>query len=250
MADVAQTNLQLYNQLVARSWTIDDLARVRAGYELAARLFSGRYRCSGKPFVDHLVGTASVVADVGGRVELVLAALLHAAYEQGDFGRGRRARGAARRITVRRAVGDEAEALVSAYGRSTWTTQTLSELCADADALDAVERDVTVLRLANEVDEHVDLGARYCDRGGVPMYGEPAVRDMATLAQRLGMPDLAARFHAIADIERGVTVALPLRSSARGSQVLVPASSRRTFARSARAVAARARHLLQRGSPA
>src|SRR5205085_1702384 len=118
VADVAQTNLQLYNQLIARSWNIDDVARVRPAYELAARLFSGRYRCSGKPFVDHLVGTASVVADSGGRVELVLAALLHAAYEHGDFGRGRRARGDERRTAVRRVVGDEAEALVFAYSRS------------------------------------------------------------------------------------------------------------------------------------
>ena len=107
-----------------------------------------------------------------------------------------------------------------------------------------------LLRLANEIDEHVDLGSRYCDRGGVAIYGEPALRDMAMLAERLGMPDLAARFHTIADVERDVTVPLPLRSSTRGSEVLVPSSRRRAFARSARALAARARHVLRRSSPA
>src|SRR5262245_11904038 len=75
--DIAQTNLQLYNQLLARGWTTNDLHHARAAYELAADLFSGQYRCSGKPFVAHLVGTASVAAAVGLPSELVLAALLH-----------------------------------------------------------------------------------------------------------------------------------------------------------------------------
>jgi hypothetical protein len=245
VAEVAQTNLQLYNQLIARSWRVEDLARVKGAYDLAARLFSGRYRCSGKPFVDHLVGTASVVADLGERVDMVAAALLHAAYEQGDFGGGRAGRPEARRAAVARAVGSGAEALVFAYGTTPWTTDTLARRRTDADTLDAIERDVIVLRLANEADEHIDLGTRYCDRGGFALYDEDAVAEMALLAERIGVPALAVRLRAIADAERGITVPVPLRSSASGSEVIVPRSARRPFARSARHLLGRARNALR-----
>ena len=74
---IAQTNLQLYNQLFAQPSTANDLGDVRAAYELAAELFSGLYRCSGKPFVAHVVGTASVVATVDGRRDLLSPAPVH-----------------------------------------------------------------------------------------------------------------------------------------------------------------------------
>ena len=70
----AQTNLQLYNQLLALSWPADDLERVRAAYEFVDELFSGLHRGSGKTFIAHLIGTASVAAGVDGRHDVVLAA--------------------------------------------------------------------------------------------------------------------------------------------------------------------------------
>ena len=80
MAEVAQTNLQLYNQLIAAGWSDANLDRTQAAYALAADLFAGQIRSSGKTFLEHLVGTASAVAAVGGRPALVHAALLHATF--------------------------------------------------------------------------------------------------------------------------------------------------------------------------
>ena len=44
----AQTNLQLYNQLLALSWSADDLEVVRAAYEFMDELFSGLHRGLGQ----------------------------------------------------------------------------------------------------------------------------------------------------------------------------------------------------------
>ena len=100
----AQTNIQLFEQLRQGGMPEAERARVAAAYDLAARLFTGRFRCSGKTFLAHLVGTASVAARHGGSEPIVSAALLHAAYDQGDFGILLRGLTAGNRESVRRAV--------------------------------------------------------------------------------------------------------------------------------------------------
>jgi (p)ppGpp synthase/HD superfamily hydrolase len=59
----AQTNLQLYRQL--RDRTDADVALVAAAYELALSLFPRSFRATGKPFLCHLVGTASILDSHG-----------------------------------------------------------------------------------------------------------------------------------------------------------------------------------------
>jgi (p)ppGpp synthase/HD superfamily hydrolase len=58
----AQTNIQLLNQLRAGGYATAELARIRDVYEFAMLLFTGRYQPCGKPFIDHLVGTVSILA--------------------------------------------------------------------------------------------------------------------------------------------------------------------------------------------
>src|SRR5690349_4857301 len=82
----AQTNVMLYRQLHQIGYGSESLARVRAAYEFAAELFAGRFRACGRPFLAHLVGTTSILAEIGAAEIIVVAGLLHAAYEQGDFG--------------------------------------------------------------------------------------------------------------------------------------------------------------------
>src|SRR4051812_2155144 len=154
--ELAQTNLQLYEQLISRGWTARDLAAVRDAYELSAQLFSGRYRASGKTFVAHVVGTASCVAAIGGTPPMVSAALLHAAYEHGDFGPDQdRAHGRARLVDE---VGPEVEALVAEYTATPLNVATIEDLQRRAADLPSLTRDVVLIRTANEVDDHVDRG--------------------------------------------------------------------------------------------
>ena len=89
MHSYAQTNIQLFNQLRHGGYSNTELSLVRDAYELAMDLFTGRYQPSGKPFVAHVVGTASILASLRLSAQVVAAGLLHNVYEQGDFGNGR-----------------------------------------------------------------------------------------------------------------------------------------------------------------
>src|SRR5262249_47294175 len=83
--EFAQTIIQLHNQLVRDGYTVDDLRQVRRAYDLAATLFGGMLRASGKTFLAHCVGTASTLARFGAPGVVVVAGLLHAAYTHGRF---------------------------------------------------------------------------------------------------------------------------------------------------------------------
>src|SRR5262249_6068970 len=117
----AQTNLQLYGQLLALGHASADVAAGAEAYELAMRLLAGCFRGSGKPFLAHAVGTASVLGSVRARVPVVSAGLLHAAYTLGEFGNGWRGASPAKRAEVRRAVGSEVEELVTRYTELEWS---------------------------------------------------------------------------------------------------------------------------------
>jgi len=86
----AQTNLGLYKQAHAAGYARGELVWLRDCYEFATSLFTGHLRASGKPFLSHLVGTASTLAALGAPAVAVGAGLLHAAYSDGDFGIMRR----------------------------------------------------------------------------------------------------------------------------------------------------------------
>ena len=69
--------------------------------------FSAQYRGNGKPFIAHLVGTASLLVSRRAPLSQVLAALLHATYQAGDLGvdAGHR-QTPARRAALRNLVGN------------------------------------------------------------------------------------------------------------------------------------------------
>ena len=60
----AQTNIQLLNQMYDLGYDEQEIAAVGKSYELAMILFTGRFRGSGKTFIAHLVGTASILVSV------------------------------------------------------------------------------------------------------------------------------------------------------------------------------------------
>jgi len=224
MAELAQTNLQLYNQLIAAGWPDTNLDRTRAAYVLATDLFAGQMRSSGKTFLSHLVGVASAVAAAGGRPDLVHAALLHSAYTHGDFGDGRRDAAESKRAAVRSAIGTEAEELVAGYAALGYSADTIDDWQQRAHTLSPREHDLAVLRLANEVDEHIDLGTRYSDRYGHPMSTDSVFETMTLLADELDEPALADLMKQVRNTEADVAVPVVLRSRSYGSEVIAPRS--------------------------
>ena len=197
MREYAQTNLQLYTQLRRSGAGEQDLALVRAGYDLAMTLCPASFRGSGKPLLAHLVGTASILASTGQSARIATAGLLHAAYVFGDFGDAAAGITELRRDRVRRAVGDEVEDLVVRYTRFDWNKNTIPGILARVESLSPMEREVLVIRLANELEDHIDYGVLYCGNGEARReYIRSPLNQSVEMANKIGLPQLAAELDA------------------------------------------------------
>ena len=153
----AQTNLQLYKQLIGEGYSLSDIKRVRDTYGLATRLSSGQFRGCGKTFIAHLVGVASVLTFLRTPVDKIQAGLLHSVYTFGDFGGLPQGFTEKKRDRLRAAVGREVEELVYAFHQLKWDEEDIGKvLRQDSLEFNDLERSVIVMRLAHEIEEHSD----------------------------------------------------------------------------------------------
>ena len=185
----AQTNLQLYDQLMELGYAETDLARIAKSYDLASCLFAASFRPSRRSFLAHCVATASILATHGAVVDTISAGMLHAAYTLGDFGTPRFGIKRFKRRHLKNAVGAEVESLVATYTSILWNPSTIPSLTARRlDTMSAEEREVMFMRIANEIDESWEF-AFYIN--AIRDERVESLRLCVELARRLGGPDLA-----------------------------------------------------------
>jgi hypothetical protein len=221
----AQTNIQFFGQLQRQGYSTEELTLVRDAYGSAVQLFTGLYRPSGKTFIAHAIGTASILSDLHVCANLIAAALLHAAYEHGDFGDGTKGISAKKRDWVRQAVGEQVEEYVARYTALRWNRKTIPAIYEGFDELRPLDRDVLLMRLANELDDLSDLGILYCLKAEPKLDHHvrfcPMLIDMA---DKLGFPDLAAELaHTLTDTQ-SAEIFPGLRSHQPGVILIAPRS--------------------------
>jgi (p)ppGpp synthase/HD superfamily hydrolase len=194
MHSFAQTNIQLLNQLCDDGYSTAEILPLVTSYETAMRLFTGLFRASGKTFIAHLVGTASILGRLRASSSVVAAGLLHAAYSSGDFADGRKGITNSRRDWLRSRVGTEIEEYVSRYAALKWTQDTAPVIWREIENLQFIDRDVLLIRLANELEEFMDFGILYSgeERRRQSTNGNAVERLMVQMAEKLGYPVLAA----------------------------------------------------------
>ncbi len=150
MEPLAQTNLQLYRQMLARGHDAEAVTHVHHAYLFAAQQTSGMMRGSGKPFACHLVGSASAVCACGQPAPVISAALLHSMYQNRvPFGNGLEVE--ARRRILRERFGAECEELVHAAHVFEW--EDLPRTAASDRELD---RRVAIMRLCDALEDMLD----------------------------------------------------------------------------------------------
>lgn len=237
MHTYAQTSLQLFSQLRAEGYSDKERERLSEAYAIAIRLFAGIYLPSGKMFLDHLVGTASILASLHAPVEIVAAGLLHAAYFFGDFGSIQKGISKAKRAELRGVVGDEVEEYVAKYDRLLWTWENVQKVHANLSSdLDAVDRQVLLIRLANELEHELDLGGIYYAESAkeqkehqinMSAYGPMLV----SMAERVGFFSLAAEMAPV--FKNVISVQVPvvpcIRSKHQVAYLVAPKSYRERF---------------------
>lgn len=188
----AQTNLQLREQLLDLDYSVADIDVLMHVYDLAVPMFSGQYRASGKPFINHLVGTASVLVSRRAPTTLLIAALLHAAYMTGDFGfhAGRR-QSRRQRAMVRKLVGKDAENLISEYDAMTRGAAQIRSLRQGYNTLSSDTCDVVLLYLANVYEDFMDGGMCIPLTAKGVFYTDPEIQeDILQLALLAEWPEL------------------------------------------------------------
>jgi len=232
----AQTNVQLFNQLLSEGYSQKDRELVRVTYEFAMVLFTGLFLPSGKTFIDHLVGTASILASLHVPVEVVTAGLIHAAYLHGDFGGAGKGITEAKREKVRGVVGEDVEDYVHRYDRLLWNAQKIRTVHDNLAELDPVERHVLLMRLANELEHQLDLGGMYFaesekEQKGHQRYMERYGPILVSTAERLGFSSLAAEMaHVFESIIAARLPVVPwIRSKHRVAYLVAPKSYRERF---------------------
>lgn len=145
--DPAQTNLELYAQAIRHGWEPPQRRMLADAYQFALRQVYPLARGSGKPFIAHLVGTASLVLESACPDDWVVAALLHALYQDRvPFEGGLPP--VDRRNVVSDRFGSSVDDIVFRY-TAFESTDLGRFLPGNADA----ERDVLTIRLADELED-------------------------------------------------------------------------------------------------
>jgi (p)ppGpp synthase/HD superfamily hydrolase len=188
---IAQTNIQLYNQLREAGRSSEELVAVHRAYQFLSKLYPGYYQADGKPFVAHGVGVASILAWLDQPVDFVAVGLLHNVYGNGDFGDGR-APGItpARTRLVRAAAGETVEQLLERFRGMRIHAGTLERVRRSLPELGETDRRLILVELADHLEKYVDLGVLYFgDHDWVQT--ERLGADLVALANELGEPRLA-----------------------------------------------------------
>jgi hypothetical protein len=230
---IAQTNVQLYNQLREARLPLEDLVLVHRAYEFLTTLYSGYYQADGKPFVAHGVGVASILAWLDQPAEVLAAGLLHNIYGNADFGDGRSAGATpSRRRLVREAMGERIEELLVRFADLRIRPDRIEETRRALRDCNDTHRRLLLVDLADHLEKYVDLSVLYFGESDwVTGASDRIGRDLIEIADELGEPRLgemmSRAFSEAAAQASDVPAELRASDGRRYLKLLTPRSCRR-----------------------
>jgi GT2 family glycosyltransferase len=174
-SELAQSRSGLLDLAIARGYSTSEIAEIAQAFVVAQRLFDGIYRPCGRPFLDHVVGTASVLVRYDFLPRVVSAGLLHAAYSHAKPHPGGPE---ATLRAVAEALGGDGGALerrVRAYTDRDAPAAALAGIGEELDAaapaaadplsaLSIFDAEILAIEAANEIDMHLSGEFRYSGR--------------------------------------------------------------------------------------
>jgi hypothetical protein len=193
-SDLKQSLTGLLELAVARGYDAGDIEKIKSAHWTALMLANGGYRPCARPFISHLIGSASVLAHYGFETRLIQSALLHAAYTHAPVAETPQAAIAA----VMRALsggGPMIERMVRAYSVRAGRWRRLAELADWQDAAVMAEIDIALLAMANDIDLHLSGEMRATGRNGLEDID--ALSKAGEICAVLGVPGLAATVAAL-----------------------------------------------------
>ena len=198
----AQTNLQLYRQLWSLGHTKDDILAVQQAYEFGMEIFAGQFRPTNKPFLCHLIGTASILVSLREPMTVVIAGLLHAIYTHGEFGDGTRGMSPNKTKKVREKIGETSETLIAHYTGQSWDSPNLLALQKEIhNKKSPIAYSILTIRLADVLEDSLDFGMEASRKQ--KFFGENGssqdhiIKIAKGVASHLGRQDIANAFDRI-----------------------------------------------------
>jgi (p)ppGpp synthase/HD superfamily hydrolase len=188
----AQTNLQLYQQLDREGYSQSDIQAIRKSYDIAIQKFSGYYRPSGKTFLAHLIGVASILAWLHQPINTVIAGLMHGIYQYGDFGNSTPTITPSKRNHIERLFDTHLESVLYHYAHFQPTFPSLQDYLDRFDHLSSIDREVLLIRLADVLEDSLHEGILYCPNWqGRKQHIQEIASITVELAHQLTQPTLA-----------------------------------------------------------
>jgi hypothetical protein len=195
VGELAQTRSGLLDLAAARGYAPAELADLALCHGLAARLVNGGFRPCGRPFINHLAGTAAVLLRYDLRIETVAAGLLHAAYSHG-WAPGNDAAAQCANITAQLGQGSPVERRVRAYA------QRFGQPLRVSGGMTLDEAEVALIETANEIDMH--FSGEYDYSGRPPEINEERLAGLMQVCRAVGLDGLAQTLRLTADQARPV----------------------------------------------
>jgi hypothetical protein len=189
--ELGQNRSDLLDLAQARGYRPKDLALIADAHHVAHVLMAGGYRPCGRPFINHLVGTACVLVRYDFRPDVVAAGLLHAAYTHSrPHPEGRQA-GVDEIGNLLGGVGSPVERRVRAYTEreATWA-EFLAQDAESLSTLSVPEAEIIAIAAANEIDMHLSGEFRYSGRKDE--IKPAAMERIGSVCELLGVSGLAA----------------------------------------------------------
>ena len=181
--ELKQTRSDLLDFALERGYEPQHVTWLATCYRVAQALTDGGYRPCGRPFINHLAGTASVLVRYGFRIEIVGAGLLHAAYTHSPPHRSGPKATADYVCAALGGKGNDLERRVRAY------TKRASLHYDSLQGLSVADAEVLAMAAANEVDMHLSGEFRYSGRtDGLPSNTTELIAHVCRL---LGVDGLA-----------------------------------------------------------
>jgi glycosyltransferase involved in cell wall biosynthesis len=188
--ELIQTRSELLDQAVTCGYSAHEIKQLSDAYRLAQALMDGGYRPCGRPFVNHLIGTASVLIRYGFKIEIVLAGMLHTLYSHGHpHPNGAQAAIEAVAIMLG-GNGSPVEARVRAFTQRGEDCKSM--LTKPASDLTVFEAELIAIAIANQIDMRLSGEIRYSGRDDALPEAFDAMAEHVCLV--LGVNGLAQTF--------------------------------------------------------
>lgn len=187
--ELEQTPAGLLTLAMRRGYSRQDLQSIHTACQFAMRLSNGLYRPCGRPFLNHLVGTASVLVHYGFGLRMVIKGLLHAAYSHAWAADAAQTDALKLKIaSVLGGTGSPLERGVHAYTMRKKRLQDLSSSPLVVSALLTDDLDLLLLEAANDIDMHLSLEVAVTGRNDLP--DAALVNLIERVCQELGIPGM------------------------------------------------------------